>query len=207
MNGGILEDVETYRYLGIEIDNRLNGQSQYNKLMQTLGFKLHTFGKIRKYLNTRAATTVYKSTILPIIDYNDHFQLMWNVEKLGKLQKMQNWGLRIVFGNALEDLSEDALHEAAGLMLLKNRRILHVLGLMYHRSKKIQYLDNRDINTRQFDKIKFRVITPVIKKAFKTTNYLGAQLWDRLPVGTQVAGLFSEFKRKVVKDIAEGLLN
>ena len=84
----------------------------------------------------------------------------------------------IVYGNVLEALTEDAFHEAAWLMLLKYRRILHVLGFMYHRSKKGCYLDDRDINTRQFDKIKFKVITPVVKKAFKTTNYLGAQLCD-----------------------------
>ena len=70
MNGNTLEEVSSYRYLGTEIDNRLNGEMQYNKLMQTLGFKLATFSKIRRFLNTRAALTVYRSTVLPLIDYN-----------------------------------------------------------------------------------------------------------------------------------------
>ena len=205
MNGAHLEEVDDYTYLGVEIDNCLNGQAQYNKLRKTLGFKLHTFGKIRKFLNTKAALTLYKSTVLPINDYNDHFQYMWNVDKLDKLQKTQNWWLRIVYGSVLHDLSEDALHDAARLNLLKKRRILHILSLMYHRSKKKVYLDDRDINTRQFDKVKFKVTASMIKKAFKTVNYLGAQLWDKLPLSTQLSGSFIEFKRKVLKHITEGL--
>ena len=82
MQGICLEEVNTYRYLGTEIDNRLDGEAQYNKLLQTLGFKLRSFGK---------------STILPIIDYND--PMLWNAGKLTKLQKTQKWGLRTVFNN------------------------------------------------------------------------------------------------------------
>ena len=131
--------------------------------------------------------------------------MLWNLDKLGKLQKMQNWGLRIVYRNVLQDHSEGVLHQEAGLTLLKGRRVMHMLSLMYHRSKKGEYLDNRDINTRQFDKIKFKVINPVIKKAFNTPNYLGAQLWDKLPATTQMAGSFNAFKYKVKKHVAEGL--
>ena len=126
MRGNVLEEVNSYKYLGTEIDNRLNGDEQYNKLLQILGLKIRTFGKIRKFLSSKAALTVYKATILPLIDYNDHFQHMWNVIKLGKLQKMQNWGLRIVYGNNPQIQGEEAMHTAAGLMLLSERRTLYV---------------------------------------------------------------------------------
>ena len=101
MQGTSPEEVNSYRYLGTEIDNKLNGEAQFSKLLQTLGLKLRTFGKIRRFLSCKAALTVYKSTILPIIDYNDHFQMLWTAGKLTKLQKMQNWGLRIVYSNIM----------------------------------------------------------------------------------------------------------
>ena len=78
---------------------------------------------------------------------------------------------------------------------------------MYHRSKNVELLDIRDIQTRQFDKIKFKVINPVIKKAFKTPNYLGALLWDKLPKETQLLGSFAGYKREIKKHCAEGLFN
>ena len=78
--------MESYRYLGTEIENRLTGETQYNKLMQTLVLKLGTFSKIRRFLNTKATLTVYKSTVLPLLDHNDHYQFLWNANKLGKLK-------------------------------------------------------------------------------------------------------------------------
>ena len=153
------------------------------------------------------ALTVYRSTILPIIDYNDHFQLLWNKYKLDRLQKFQNRGLRIIFQDEQPGLDEDVLHELAKVMPLKNRRILHLLGVMYHRSKADKYLDKREVPTRQFDKIKFIVPHPNIKKAFKTPNYFCAQLWDLLPDDTQRAGLFNEFKSKTKRHITAGLFD
>ena len=88
MRGSILDEVDSYRYLGTEVDNRLNGEVQYNKPLHNLGLKVRTFGKIRKFLDTKAALTVFKSTILPLIDYNDHFQNLWNVYKVTKNAKL-----------------------------------------------------------------------------------------------------------------------
>ena len=143
-----------------------------------LGLKLRTFGRIRRYLNLRAALTVYESTILPIIDYNDLFQALWNADKLHKLQKIQNWGLRLVNHNIQPRLGEADMHNEANLTLLNKRRVTHLLNLMYMRSKIAHYIDHRDIATRPFAKVKFKVLNPVVKKAFKSPNYLGALYWD-----------------------------
>ena len=66
--------------------------------------------------------------------------------------------------------------------------------IMYFRARDHDNLDNRPIAMCQFAKIKFKVINPVIKKAFKSPNYLGAQLWDILPRETQVEPVFCMFK-------------
>ena len=58
---------------------------------------------------------------------------------------------------------------------------------MYHRAKDVSYVDNREIHTRQYDKIKFKVIHPLVKKAFKSPNYFGAHLWDRLPKDSKLS--------------------
>ena len=202
-----IEEVNSYKYLGTILDNKLNGEPQFNSLLRNVGFKIRTFGRIRKFLTTRAALTVYKSTILPIIDYNDYFQLMWNREKIGKIQKQQNWGLRVVYSSAAPGLSEDEMHEMAKLPKLSLRRVTHLLHLMYLRSKLPNVLDDRDLPTRQFDKIKFKVINPIINKAFKTPNYLGAKMWDMLPFGTQNSNTITEFKRRVNIHVLTGLFN
>ena len=198
-----VEEVEKYKYLGTVLDNRLSGEVQCSKLMKNLGFKLRTFSRIRKFLNTRAALTVYKSTVLPIIDYNDYFQFLWNAEKIRKLQKIQNWGLRITYAG--ERFSELEMHSSANLDTFDTRRICPLLGVMYYRSKDPKLLDNRGLPTRQFDKIKFKVLNPAIKKAFRSPNYLGAQLWDLLPKDTQLAPGIHSYKIKVARHVRDGL--
>ena len=207
MKGKVVDEVDSYKYLGTYIDNRLNGNVQYTKTLQLLGLKLRTFGRIRRFLNGAAALTVYKSMILPLLDYNDHFQVLWNVSKLSKLQKLQNWGLRIVYSDRVPRLTEEEMHSAANLTHLKYRRIHHLVNIMYHRSKSEKYLDNRDLPTRQFVKVKFKVINPNIKSAFKSPNYFGAQLWDMLPLDVQTAPTYSIFKYKVKIHITAGIYN
>ena len=59
MKGNLIEEADTYKYLGITLDNRLSGDAQFTKLSQTLGLKIKTFGKIRRFLNVRAVLSVY----------------------------------------------------------------------------------------------------------------------------------------------------
>ena len=131
----MVEEMENYKYLGTFLDNRLNGEPQYNLPLRNLGFKFKTFGKIRRFLTTKASLMVYKSTILPIIDYNDLYPFLWNADKVNTLQNMQHWGLRTVYANARPKLGEGEMHEAAGLTVVSRRRISHILTLMFHRSK------------------------------------------------------------------------
>ena len=61
-----LDKVDSYKYLGTMIDNKLNGEAQYSKLMQTLAGKKITFSKIRYLMNTETAVLLFESTIQPI---------------------------------------------------------------------------------------------------------------------------------------------
>ena len=124
-----------------------------------------------------------------------------------RLQKLQNRALRTVYSDKDPQLDEQGLHAEADILLLKQRRVLHLLNLMFHRSKKDVYLDKRQMPTRQFDKIKFKVIAPQVKKAFRSPNYLGAQLWDALPLDTQTSPTFGLFKSRVIRHIAAGMFN
>ena len=99
------------------------------------------------------------------------------------------------------------MHDKAKVKKLGKRRIEHLLGTMYHRSKMEDNIDNRQIGTRQRDKVRFKVLFPNIKKAFRSPNYLGAKLWDKLPTETQLSGSYSTFKNRVNRHITAGLFD
>ena len=83
---------------------------------------------------------------------------MLNQEKQGKLQSVQNRFLRIVYNNA--NMSTEEMQTCIGIGKLQRRREMHLCGLMYKRSQKMEYVDHRDLQTRQFDKIVLKVMHP-----------------------------------------------
>ena len=69
VNAEPLEEAYSFNYLGLCIDVLLNFREHRAKVMKQVQLKINYLLKIRKFLNTKAALTIYKSTILPILDY------------------------------------------------------------------------------------------------------------------------------------------
>ena len=184
-----------YKYLGTVLDQHLTGIPQYNKVMKSINSKIANFAKLRYLINTETALTIYKTTILPILDYNDFMYYLLPDNKLKKIETSQNRSLRCVYNYHPMHVQE--MRTMAKLPRLFDRRKLHLLGLMYKRSSMTEYLDNRRLRTRQFDKIV--LITPDFRltRTTKCPIILGSRLWNELPKGIQDAGTYPQFKHKV----------
>ena len=85
-----------YKYLGTVLDQHLTGIPQYNKVMKSITSKIANFAKLRYLINTETALTIYKTTILPILDYNDFMYYLLPDNKLKKIETFQNRSLRCV---------------------------------------------------------------------------------------------------------------
>ena len=98
------------------------------------------------------AITIYKSTILPIIEYAD-FVYDRNIKYVSKkLQTLQNQGLNVVYNQHILPYthreSTETLHSNAKLYRLYHYRNLHLLSYAYKLSLNETLLDKRDIPTR-----------------------------------------------------------
>lgn len=91
-----LELVNRYNYLGVIMDNDLSFLPHFNKIISSCNQKLFTLSKIRKYITQPIAIRLYKTLILPIIDYGDVFYNCLANTHLDKVQKVQNRALHIV---------------------------------------------------------------------------------------------------------------
>ena len=78
-------------------------------------------------MSEKSAITIYKSTILPIFDYNDIIYYLLSKQQLTKLQGMQNRAVRLVFMGRM--LSVVDMHKLAKVEYLEQRRQAHMLGL------------------------------------------------------------------------------
>ena len=121
VNDVSLQTFFNYKYLGITLDGQLNYARHVSKLISNVSLKLKQFRRMRSFLNTKAATLVYKNMILPIIEYGDIFLTGATNGNKKKLQILQNKGLRCAL-NADKDISTRELHTEAKLMRLKHRR-------------------------------------------------------------------------------------
>ena len=84
--------------------------------------------------------------------------------------------------------------DKVGIERLETRRKIHMAGLMYKRAQQPEYLDDRQLPTRQFDKIVLKTPDVNLTKTFKSPMYMGSTLWNTLPREIQVSDTYKKFK-------------
>ena len=146
-----LDRVGNYKYLGLEIDTNLDYHLHRQKLIGNVHSKINYLTTIRSFLTTSAALTIYKSTILPLIDYCD-FVYDQNISYTNQqIQKLQNRALRVVFNQHRIRydlrLSTDTLQERAKISRLIYRRYQHLLIYGHYLCETPANIDGRNLPT------------------------------------------------------------
>ena len=66
-----LQKVASYKYLGMTLDMNLTFNNHLQQVQNVISHKCLLLSKLRKYINTHTAVILYKSMILPIMEYGD----------------------------------------------------------------------------------------------------------------------------------------
>ena len=90
-----LEVVNEFKYLGIVIDKNISFKSHASKTIRDTWSKLSLFGRIRYCLPDETALNLFKSMILPILEFGNIFSIHCPVATTNKLQRLQNKGIKI----------------------------------------------------------------------------------------------------------------
>lgn len=91
-----LEEVSTFRYLGVTIDNNLTFKEHYDCVYKKAKKKFGYFSRIAKNLNRASRLLVYNSTISRHYQYCCTALSLLNKGQINSLQLRQNKGLRII---------------------------------------------------------------------------------------------------------------
>ena len=195
IGNAILNEAESYKYLGTVLDSTLNIAPQISRLNQILAPKMNSFRKMRYCMSEKTAAYIYKATILPIIDYNDVIYGLMNKQQEIKLQRIQNRALRIIhMGNTL---SVEEMHARSEINYLAPRREQHLLSLMFKRSFKDEYVDQTPRITRQGSSKTLKIPIPKTNKLLNAPIYRGGKSWNNLPTKTRNANSFLVFKHSI----------
>ena len=197
LNNIPLQAVNLYKYLGVTIDCQLNYNLHVNKIVAAVSSKLKQFQRMRSFLNVKAALLVYKSMLLPILEYGDVFLTATTVKNRKRLQVLQNKGLRCALGLGI-DTSTEELHAEADLLMLKYRREQHVINFMYDfvcSNSHCMKAPSKGAVTRSHKKKLLKVRKPKTERFKKSLTYNGPTKWNALPLDLHQAEDKWEFKR------------
>ena len=97
ISGKNIEYVHQYKYLGVTIDEISSFNAHLSNTIKLVSQKKILLHKIRYYISEDAAIKIYKSMIMPYIDYDDIFFINSNANQIKKLQTLQDRALRICF--------------------------------------------------------------------------------------------------------------
>ena len=98
--------------MGITLDSQLNFNLHVKKIISLVSGKLKQMKRMRSFLNVRAALIVYKSMMLPIMEYGDVFLTTTCVENGKLLQILQNQGLQCALNKGIETGNQEFPKEA-----------------------------------------------------------------------------------------------
>lgn len=128
LGGESVKHCDAFKYLGVILDSSLSFNLHIDYVKKKVSKTLGMFSRIRSSLTTEASNRLYKSMILPILDYCSavfHGCGKGNDEELERLQRR---GGRIVLKTA--HLSTEQMVADLGWDLLKTRREKRIVKLV-----------------------------------------------------------------------------
>ena len=144
---------------------------QHNSVFKKFSYKIHQFGKIKKFLDIPTRVLVYKQTVLPLTEYVSFVICLNNRNDVDKLQKLQNRALRMCYNiQNPRDITISRLHNMANVDMLCKRRMLQLLSIIYDVAPKSQLERTVHHNTRLANKNNIEIKTANIQ--LYTPNHL-----------------------------------
>ena len=151
LDGNPIKQVSEFTYLGVIMNKSLSWTSHISYISERAAKRSGMLRRIRNNISANTANVVYKSFILPIMDYCD---VVWdNCGKINstQLEKLQRKAVRLI----MKTTSSDVALANLAYDTLEHRRELHILKLVRkcisNRSTQLlnnYFMYNRDIKSR-----------------------------------------------------------
>lgn len=196
--GAQLGRVEKYSYLGLTIDRNIDFENHINNLIARSYNKIYMLGKLRKFIDPRTSNQIFKSYILPQLEYCDYLLIGARKSTLCKLQKAVNHILRICF-KVPHGTSNFKLHTSAKLLPLKFRREIALLKVMYQCAHDVRYIEaTSNRRGRSADSVCIHSAFPKAEMYKKSIFYQGPKFGNNLPRALKRSETLVVFKKRLL---------
>ena len=193
LQNDVLNKTTSYKYLGVHIDSHLNFNTHIDKCCKIVSHKLYLLSKLRHNITENTCIRIYKSMIIPLLEYGDTIYAGTSQRNLSRLQKLQNRALRICL-NAQGYLSRIQLHLTCNVSPLNLRRKMNLRKYMFRQKENEDIVIDRNIRTRRHKAVVYETCIPNLELFKKGTIYRGIVEWNDLSAQTRNIVTYDAFK-------------
>jgi hypothetical protein len=190
------------KLLGIYIDSELSFNEQVKNVCKKASRQINVIMRLSKLLNTDVKLTMYRSFIFSNFNYCPAIWLMCSQTNMKKLEKLNFRALRFVYDDHTSSYEELLLKDNHSSISV---HFMHCLATEVYKcinELAPEYL--RNIFERQNHGYSMRDHWSLVQNRFKTVKYgynsfgyLGAKIWNKMPVNIKQSICFEEFKQKL----------
>ncbi len=208
IGGNSIERTNTYKYLGIKLDQTLSFSNHVEYMRAKSIGKIRLLGKIALILPSNTSLFLYRSLVLPIFDYADYVWDCLSQQDALTLQKLQNMALRNIL-NVPRRTHTNYTHIQLHQDMLHTRRSKHTATFMYQVYKgeappmfelMFSKLENvRERITRANSSMQFYTPRVNLEMSKRNLRYKGVKIWELVPDDVKLAPSKHAFKRAVDK--------
>ena len=209
MGEHILEMTRTYTYLGVVLDSQLSFKPYIKQVKRAASYKLKLLRKIRKLLTEKAAVTIAKSMVIPVMDYGNMFLTGCNIDDLSDLDTIQNHALRCAYNifNP-QDLHVNLLLLRANAMTLKKKRVLQLMcSIKRNISNGLFQIQTPVRYTRIHQGPIIKLPKPQTETFKKKPFYYGCNIWNNLPPDCRIEEDMDVFKDNIKDMLKNDILS
>ena len=202
IEGQQIERVEMIKYLGVVIDDRLSFKEHCDYVLKKMSKKVNFLRRIRNRLDVNTLLLLFKSLVMPHIDFCSSILFMMNQENLHALQLIQNRAMRIIL-KCPRDTRISNMHQDTQLLSVRQRVNYNVLVLVFKATKSLlpRYISSQHAYVADVQPYALRsnqnlrlpqLLTNMGQKSFL---YRGVQMFnDMVKSGINTNVLLKDFK-------------
>ena len=201
-DGNTISRADKVKYLGIQLDPLLNFDEHVDYIKKKTIGKVKLLGRLNSFLSSETLLMLYKTLILPVIDYSDIIYDCMSQKNAMVLQKVQNMAFKSIL-KVLKRTSTAIIHSELNMLTLAQRRQLHMAKEMFKIDKGLypatvitRFQKRSEVTTkctRAVTRGGYNLPRYRLQQSQRNFVYRGMKLWEDLPPNTRAIADLDSF--------------
>lgn len=192
--------------LGVIFENHLSWTSHINDISKKVNYTFHSLRRLQFFLPFETKIILAQSLLLPILDYGDVCFLDATEELWNKLERLQNLGIRFIFGLRKYD-HVSAFRSKLKWLPIRRRRDLHILSYLYfilfsplsplYLRERFEFLYPRGAPCRTSVSLLLKAPAHCSSRFGGSFTAMAVRLWNNIPHEIRASTSLNMFKSKL----------